>query len=81
MFKVCKKVFRNRKVKEDVSPKQKEAPHHMEKRGNEKYFVAKSFTERHIPYMQRMLNDKEKQRQGIMKEISCTSIPVTYGFC
>ena len=34
--------------------------HHMEKRDNEKYFVT-------LPYMKRMLNDKEKQRQKIMK--------------
>ena len=32
----------------------------MEKRDNEKYFVT-------LPYMKRMLNDKEKQRQKIMK--------------
>ena len=45
--------------------------HHMEKRGNEKYLVTKSFTERHkrsaLPYMKKMLNDKEKQKQKIMK--------------
>ena len=57
--------------------------HNMEKRENERYLVTKSFTERHrrsaLPNMQRILNDKEKQRQKILKQIKCTSMPVNNG--
>ena len=57
--------------------------HHMEKRENEKFYVAKSFTERHrrsaLPNMQRILNDKDKQKQKIMQQIKCTSMLVTNG--
>ena len=82
-LKFAKKCLKTEKLKKMFPLSRKK--HHMEKRGKEKYFVAKSFTERHkrsaIPYMQRMLNDKEKQKQRIMKKISCTSMPVTNGFC
>ena len=71
MLEVCKEVFRNRKLRKMFPLSSKK--HHMEKRGNEKYLVKNSFTERHkrsaLPYMQRMLNDKESQKQKIMKQI------------
>ena len=59
--------------------------HDMEKRNNERYLVSKSFTERHrksaIPNMQRLLNEKEKQKQKIMRQISSTYMPVNNGLC
>ena len=47
--------------------------HKMEKRNHERYKVNKSFTERHrvsaIPYMQRLLNQSDKKRQEVLRQI------------
>ena len=57
--------------------------HQMKKRDSEKYLVTKSFTERHrrsaLPSMRRILNEKEKKKQKVMKQISSTSVPVNNG--
>ena len=82
-LKFAKKCLETEKLKKMFPINRKK--HHMDKRNNEKYFVTKSFTERHknsaLPYMQRMLNDREKQKQKIMKQISYTSLPVNNGHC
>ena len=55
----------------------------MRKRGHEKYIVNKAFTERYklsaIPYMQRLLNESEKKKQEILRQIDDLSVPVNYG--
>ena len=47
--------------------------HDMKKRGHEKYIVNKAFTERYklsaIPYMQRLLNESEKKKQEILRQM------------
>ena len=70
-LKFAKKCLETEKLKKMFPLSRK--MHHMKIRGNEKYLVKKSFTERHkksaLPYMQRMLNDRERQKQKIMKQI------------
>ena len=70
-IKFAKKCLETEKLKR-MFPLNKKM-HNMEKRENERYLVTKSFTERHrrsaLPNMQRILNDKEKQRQKILKQI------------
>ena len=48
-------------------------PHKMRKRNHEKYKVSKSLTERHkssaLPYMQRLLNESERMKRKILKQI------------
>ena len=70
-LKFAKKCLETEKLKKMFPLSRK--MHHMKIRGNEKYLVTKSFTERHkksaLPYMQRMLNDRERQKQKIMKQI------------
>ena len=55
----------------------------MRKRGHEKYIVNKALTERYklsaIPYMQRLLNESEKKKQEILRQIDNVSVPVNYG--
>ena len=57
--------------------------HNMSKRNNERYRVNRSLTERHklsaIPYMQRLLNEKERNKMNILKQIDSFSMPVTNG--
>ena len=57
--------------------------HQMKKSDSEKYLVTKSFTERHrrsaLPSMRRILNEKEKKKQKVIKQISSTSVPVNNG--
>ena len=47
--------------------------HKMKKRDHEKYSINKSLTERHrlsaIPFMQRLLNQSEKKKQEILRQI------------
>ena len=58
-------------------------PHKMRKRNHEKYKVSKSLTERHkssaIPYMQRLLNESERMKRKILKQIDNFSMPVNNG--
>ena len=60
-----------------------EKSHKMSKRNFEKYKVSKSLTERHkssaIPYMQRLLNESERSRMKILKQIDNFSMPVNNG--
>ena len=57
--------------------------HKMNKRKHEKYKVSKSLTERHkssaIPYMQRLLNESERKKMKILKQIDEFSMPVNNG--
>ena len=57
--------------------------HNMSKRNNERYKVNRSLTERHklsaIPYMQRLLNEKERNKMNILKQIDSFSMPVNNG--
>ena len=57
--------------------------HDMSKRNFERYKVNKSLTERHkssaIPFMQRMLNEKERDKRNILRQIDNLSMPVNNG--
>ena len=57
--------------------------HNMKKRNLERYKVNKSLTERHklsaIPYMQRLLNEKEREKMKILRQIDNFSMPVNNG--
>ena len=57
--------------------------HNMSKRKHEKYRVNRSLTERHkfsaIPYMQRLLNEKERNKMNILKQIDNLPMPVNNG--
>ena len=57
--------------------------HNMSKRNHERYKVNKSLTERHkssaIPFMQRMLNEKERDKRNILRQIDNLSMPVNNG--
>ena len=54
----------------------------MSKRFQEKFLIKDTWTERYrrsaIPYMQRLLNDKERKKQGILRQIS-NFVPVNNG--
>ena len=58
--------------------------HNMSKRGNEKFAVRRTFTERHknsaIPYMQRLLNRVETEKRFIFKQID-QYVPVNSRSC
>ena len=57
--------------------------HNMKKRNVERYKVSKSLTERHkssaIPYMQRLLNENERSKVTILKQVDKFSMPVNNG--
>ena len=57
--------------------------HKMKKRNFERYTVNKSLTERHklsaIPYMQRLLNETEREKMKILREIDSFPMPVNNG--
>ena len=57
--------------------------HNMRKRHNERYKVNKSMTERYkssaIPYMQRLLNESERNKIKILRQIDNFSMPVNNG--
>ena len=58
--------------------------HNTSKRGNEKFAVRRTFTERHknsaIPYMQRLLNKVETEKRLIFKQID-QFVPVNSRSC
>ena len=60
-----------------------EKSHKMRKRNNERFKVNKSLTERHkasaIPFMQRLLNEKERDKMKILRQIDNFSMPVNNG--
>ena len=60
----------------------KEKLHSMSKRFQEKFLIKDTWTERYrrsaIPYMQRLLNDKERKKQGILRQIR-NFVPVNNG--
>ena len=62
--------------------KKKEKLHSMSKRFQEKFLIKDTWTERYrrsaIPYMQRLLNDKERKKQGILRQIR-NFVPVNNG--
>ena len=57
--------------------------HNISKRHNERYKVNKSLTERYkssaIPYMQRLLNESERNKIKILRQIDNLPMPVNNG--
>ena len=61
----------------------RQVAHSMKKRGNEKFVLKRSFTEKHkkssIPYMQRLLNRAEAEKGKICRQIE-NFVPVNSRF-
>ena len=80
-LKFAKKCLQVEKFK-SLFPKRQVA-HRMKKRGNEKFVLKRSFTERHkkssIPYMQRLLNRAEAEKGKICRQID-NFVPVNSRF-
>ena len=80
-FKFAKKCLSVEKLKKMFPLNLKS--HKMNKRSYERYRVNRSMTERHkssaIPYMQRLLNERERNKMKILKQVGNFSMPVNNG--
>ncbi len=78
MFKICKEEVEKLK---SMFPK-KQNFHVMPKRYRQQFLVKDAWTERHrksaIPFMQRLLNDEDKQKKDILKQVD-NFVPVNNG--
>ena len=79
-MKFAKKSLEVDKLK-SMFPK-KQNLHVMPKRYNQQFLVKDAWTERHrksaIPFMQRLLNDEDKQKKDILKQVD-NFVPVNNG--